>query len=64
MNLTIELNPVQMQQLEETAHRLNVKVADLARAAIVDLLTHQDGDFERLVSRVLAKNSELYDRLA
>jgi hypothetical protein len=64
MTLTVELDAQQMQLLEETARRLNVKVSELARAAIQDLLTRQDEEFERILDRVLAKNAELYRRLA
>ena len=37
---------------------------DLARAAVADLLTTRDGDFEAAAKRVLQKNQELYRRLA
>ena len=64
MTLTVDLDEQQLRRLEETARRLNVTIAELARAAINDLLTRQDGDFERAAERVLKKNSELYRRLA
>ncbi len=64
MTLIVDLDEQQTRRLEETARLLNVTIAELARAAINDLLTRQDGDFECAAERVLKKNSELYRRLA
>jgi hypothetical protein len=64
MTLNLELDDQQAQRLREAAGRLNVSVNDLARAAINDLLAKPDNDFERAAARVLAKNAELYKRLA
>jgi predicted transcriptional regulator len=64
MTLTIELDEEQNQRLEDAARRLNVTAPELARAAINDLLSRQDDDFERTIERVLKKNAELYRRLA
>ena len=64
MTLNLELDDEQAQRLREAARRLNVSVNDLARAAINDLLTKPDSDFERAATRVLTKNAELYKRLA
>jgi hypothetical protein len=41
-----------------------VKPEDLARAAVADLLTHEDEDFRAAAEQVLRKNEELYRRLA
>jgi hypothetical protein len=64
MTLNIELDAQQTQRLQDVAQRLNVSVADLARAAINDLLAKPESDFERAAARVLEKNAELYKRLA
>jgi hypothetical protein len=64
MTLHLELDASQLAQLEEVASRLNVSVPDLAKAAIGDLLSTPDGDFEQAAQRVLEKNAELYRRLA
>lgn len=64
MTLNIELSDEQAKRLEETARRLNVTVADLAKAAINDLVSRRDEDFDRAAERVLKKNAELYRRLA
>ena len=64
MTLNLELDEQQVRRLEEAAHRLNVSVNDLAKAAINDLLAKPDDDFDRAATRVLNKNAELYRRLA
>jgi hypothetical protein len=64
MTLNVELDEQQIERLRAIAHRLNVSVNDLARAAINDLLAKPDSDFEHAAARVLQKNSELYRRLA
>ena len=64
MTLNLELDDQQARRLQEAASRLNVSVNDLAIAAINDLLAKPDRDFERAVTRVLEKNTELYKRLA
>jgi predicted transcriptional regulator len=52
------------RRLEEAAKRLNVSVADLAAAAVRDLLTQPAADFEAAAQRVVDKNEDLYRRLA
>jgi hypothetical protein len=64
MILNLELNEQQTQQLKETAQRLNITAVELAMAAINDLLTKSERDFELASQRVLTKNAELYSRLA
>jgi len=64
MTLTLELDENQILQLQAIASRLNVSIADLAKAAINDLIAKPDSEFEQAVSRVLEKNAELYRRLS
>lgn len=64
MTLKLELDDQQAKRLEDAARRLNVSVNELAMAAINDLLASAESDFERAARRVLAKNAELYKRLA
>ena len=64
MTLNLELDEQQVQRLQEAARRLNVSVNDLAKAAINDLLSRPETDFQRAATRVLEKNAELYKRLA
>ncbi len=60
MNISLELTDEQSNRLNE----LGVDPHDLARAAINDLLTKPDDDFDRAAQYVLEKNSELYRRLS
>ena len=64
MKVAIELPPAQEQQLRARAERLGLTPEDLARAAICDLLATPDEEFQAVSARVLAKNKELYKRLA
>jgi hypothetical protein len=64
MKVAIELPPAQAVQLETEAKRLGVPLEELARAAVTDLLAAPDASFQEAASRVLAKNRELYRRLA
>jgi predicted DNA-binding protein len=64
MKLSIDLSPAQADRLRVEAERLGLTPADLARAAIADLLATTEEDFKAAADRVLKKNSELYRRLA
>jgi hypothetical protein len=64
MKLAIELPQAQADQLRIEAERLGISPDELARAAVSDLLANPDADFRTAAARVLAKNQELYKRLA
>lgn len=64
MKVAIELPRAQAIQLENEAKRLGVSVEDLARAAVTDLLAAPDAAFQEAAKRIVAKNLELYRRLA
>jgi hypothetical protein len=64
MKVAIELLSAQAAQLEREARRLGVSVEDLARAAVTDLLAAPDAAFKTSAERILARNLELYRRLA
>jgi hypothetical protein len=64
MKLAFELPPAQADRLQREADRLGVAPDELARAALTDLLTTHDADFEAAARRVLDRNRELYHRLA
>jgi predicted transcriptional regulator len=64
MKITLDVPDNLESQLGEIAARLNVSVTDLAEAAVRDLIGHPGEDFERVASKVLNKNRELYRRLA
>jgi hypothetical protein len=64
MKLALELPPAQAEKLRAEAARLGVSPEDLARAALADLLATPDAEFQAAATRVIAKNRELYRRLA
>jgi hypothetical protein len=64
MALAIDLSDHQAQALAEAAHRLQVSESELAAAAVRDLIAQPAADFDAAAQRVLAKNAELYQRLA
>ena len=64
MAIRIELSADQAQSLSEAAARLQVSEAELAAAAVRNLLTHQSAEFDAAAQRVLNKNQVLYQRLA
>ena len=62
--LTISLSEDRLQQLKERAAQLRVAPEDLVRASIEEFLTRPAEEFERALTYVLNKNTELYRRLA
>jgi len=64
MPLSIDLTDDTAKRLAAEAERLNVPVAQLAAAAVRDLLAQPSADFDQVAARVLEKNRELYRRLA
>lgn len=64
MTISVQLSPAQEQALAAVAKRLNIPADELVAAAVRDLLTEQGEDFTDAAARVLAKNRELYRRLA
>jgi plasmid stability protein len=64
MKLAFELPPAQAERLRIEAARLGLSPEDLARAALTDLLATPDAEFEAAAARVIAKNRDLYKRLA
>jgi hypothetical protein len=64
MAIRFELSVNQAKSLSEAAARLQVSEAELAAAAVRDLLTQQSAEFDTAVQRVLDKNQVLYQRLA
>lgn len=64
MKVAFDLPPAQAEKLQREADRLGIPPADLARAALTDLLAVRDEDFRAAAERVLAKNEDLYRRLA
>jgi hypothetical protein len=64
MKISIDVPDAQGKALQDAARRLNVPAEELASAAVGDLLTQGEAEFERVAQRVLEKNRDLYRRLA
>lgn len=64
MKVAFELTASQAALLQRQAARLGVPAEELARAAVVDLLTTRAEDFRGAAEHVARKNAELYKRLA
>jgi hypothetical protein len=64
MKITLDVPENLEAALGAIAARLNVGLSDLAEAAVRDLISRPDENFERLAAKVLEKNRELYRRLA
>jgi hypothetical protein len=64
MRLAIELPPAQADKLRAEADRLGLSPEDLARAALNDLLSTPDAEFQEVARRIVSKNQDLYKRLA
>ena len=62
--LTVTLSEERWLQLKEKARRYHVSPEDLLRASLEELLTRLDEAFQQAVEYVLAKNVDLYRRLA
>jgi antitoxin FitA len=62
--ITIPLSEERMQQLRELAQRTGVTPEEIARASLEDWLRQPREDFLQAARYVLAKNAELYRRLA
>jgi hypothetical protein len=60
MKVSMELSPADAERLRNEAGRLGVTPERLAQAAISDLLTREQDDFEMSARCVLGKNRELY----
>jgi len=64
MTLTIDIPSDQLERFRAAARQLGVPPEELARAAILELLTRPADDFERAAAYVLQKNRALYERLS
>ena len=64
MTLAIELSDQQAKALAAAAEQLHVSEAELAAAVVRDFVSEPASDFAAASQLVLAKNQELYRRLA
>lgn len=64
MSISLQLDDEQLRRLLQFARELNVDPAELAKAAVNDLVSRPTEEFERAARHVLEKNRELYRRLS
>lgn len=62
--LTINITDDRLERLQEIAQRLRIAPEELVRASLEELIMRPEEEFQRILAYVLAKNSELYQRLA
>jgi predicted transcriptional regulator len=63
-SITINLSDSQFQKLQNLARVHGIATEVLLKASLEDWLNLQKGDFVNAADYVLAKNAELYRRLA
>lgn len=63
-SITIDLSDSQFQKLQNLARVHGIATEVLLKASLEDWLNLQKGDFVNAAEYVLAKNAELYRRLA
>jgi hypothetical protein len=62
--ITVEIEDSKAAILKEKAKKFGLLPDQFVTASIEDLISQPDPDFEAAMRRVLAKNQELYKRLA
>jgi hypothetical protein len=62
--LTISITEDHMQLLRERAVRYSVRLEDLVRIGIEDIMSRPEKEFSEALPFVLHKNAEIYQRLA
>jgi predicted transcriptional regulator len=62
--LTISLSDDEMRRLEALSKRESLTVEQMVRLGIHDFISQPDDAFRAAAKRVMAKNAELYRRLA
>jgi len=62
--VTLQLDDAKADALRNRAQRVGLEPEQLLRASVDDLIAQPDVDFDQAAGRVLAKNRELYRRLA
>jgi hypothetical protein len=63
-HITIKIEDAKASLLRAKAEKYGLRPEQLVTASVEDLLGQPDPDFDSAVKRVLAKNKELYRRLA
>jgi len=63
-SITIQLSKDRLERLETLAAKFNLRVQDLVRVTVEELLDHPDEEIIRAREHVIQKNRELYRRLS
>jgi hypothetical protein len=63
-SITVHLDDAKAEALREKAQIYGLKPEQLLTASVEDLIGQPSADFDEAARRVLAKNKELYRRLA
>jgi hypothetical protein len=63
-NITLQVEEAKADALRKKAERFGLNLEQFLMASIDDLIGQPDSDFDEAARRVLAKNKELYQRLA
>lgn len=64
MSITLTLDDERSRRLQEKARQWGVDPQVLVRAAVNELISRPDADFETAAKHILEKNRELYERLS
>lgn len=64
MSLHLDLTDEELQLLRDEAARLSLSPENLARITIVNAIRNPRPGFRELAAEIIAKNRELYERLA
>jgi hypothetical protein len=62
--ITVQIEDKQADALRKKADRFGLGPEQFLKASVEDLIGQPDADFDKVANRVLAKNQELYKRLA
>jgi hypothetical protein len=62
--ITVEIDDNKAAKLEDKAKKYGLLLEQFVTASIEDLISRPDPDLELAIRKVLAKNKELYKRLA
>ncbi len=65
--MVIDIQPSEMEQIQEKAHKLGVDAESIVHFALNDFLhktVENESDFDAIIEYVVRKNAELYKRLA
>ena len=63
-NITLQVEEAKADALRKKAERFGLNLEQFLMASIDDLIGQPDSDFDEATRRILAKNKELYQRLA